>query len=158
MNRSAQTNLHTLWDSEIMNLHIQRDFDSNSNDYYEYIYKLMINQSTTDNDNDIQQWIKEGINFVCQQVYFDDDNNTMNTSIRFNLGEAYYKRSFPIIDQRLAQGGRRLGALLNRLGRNRPIASSKDKLCLKTYILIAVLCVQFILGGTFTVSHSFNGE
>jgi hypothetical protein len=158
MNKSGQTNLHTLWDSEILNLRIQRDFNSNSNVYYDYIYQLMIHQSPKDNDNDILQWVKEGINFVCQQVYFDDDNNTMNASIRFNLGEDYYRRSFPIIDQRLADGGRRLGALLNRLGRNRPIASSKDKLCLSAYILIAVLCVQFILGSAFTVSHSFNGE
>jgi len=157
MNRSGQ-NLHTLWDSTIINLRIQRDFYSNSNLYYEYIYQLMIRQSQKDNDNDILQWINEGINFVCQQVYIDDDNNTMNASIRFDLGEDYYKRSFPIIDQRLADGGRRLGALLNRLGRNRPIASSKDKLYLRTYILIGVLCIQFILGGAFTVSHSFNGE
>jgi hypothetical protein len=157
MNRSGQ-NLHTLWDSTIINLRIQRDFYSNSNLYYEYIYQLMIRQSQKDNDNDILQWINEGINFVCQQVYIDDDNNTMNASIKFDLGEDYYKRSFPIIDQRLADGGRRLGALLNRLGQNRPIASSKDKLYLRTYILIGVLWIQFILGGAFTVSHSFNGE
>jgi hypothetical protein len=106
----------------------------------------MINQILLNNDNDIQQWIKESLNIVCQQIYFDDNNNKMNSSIRFNLKEIYYKRSFPIIEQRLAQAGRRLGILLNRLKQNHPIKLTIDKLCPSTYILIVVLSFEFILG------------
>ena len=149
MNKSSQTTLHSLWDTGIISHRIERDFYSNSSIYYEYIYQLMMNQSPTENDNDVQQWIKESLNFVCQQIYFDDNNKLMNASIRFNLSENYYQRSFPVIDQRLAHGGRRLGILLNRLGQTESITSVisvTTKLSLIACILIGILCVAFILG------------
>jgi hypothetical protein len=71
----------------------------------------------------------------------------MNASTNFNLGEAYYQRSISVIEQRLAQGGRRLGALLNRLAKKRPEKPSakKEKLCTGTIVLIAVLAAEGVL-------------
>jgi hypothetical protein len=143
MNKS--TNLHTLWDSGILDHRIITDFHGNSSLYYDHIYQIMMNQSSTNNDSDIQQWITENLKIVCEEIYFNDNNTKMNSSITFNLGEMYYRRSISIIEQRLAQGGRRLGALLNRLGQNRPIKSAKDKLYLSIYILIVILSAEFIL-------------
>jgi hypothetical protein len=142
---NSSTNLHSLWDYVMMDHRIETDFNSSLSLYYDHIYKIMIDQTSTNNDNDIQQWIKENIDFVCQQIYFDEQNNKMNSSMRFNLNHVYYNRSYSIIDQRLAHGGRRLGALLNRLGENRPRKSTKDQLCVTTYVLIAVLSAEFII-------------
>jgi len=146
MNNSGTTNLHSLWDNGIMDYRIKTDFHSNINLYYDYIYQIMINQPLLNNDNDIQQWIEENLNIVCQEIYFDDDNNKMNSSIRFNLKETYYQRSFPIIEQRLAHAGHRLGALLNRLTKNPSITLTETKLSLITYILIILLSFALILG------------
>jgi hypothetical protein len=164
MNMSNQ-NLHTLWDSGLIDYRIKKDFFSDQNLYYEYIHQLMMNQSQTSNDNDIEQWIKENLEFVCQEIYFDEKNETMNSSMRFDLDEMYYRRSYPIIEQRLAQGGRRLGALLNRLGQNPPRTSTQNppetstqtqsgtstqyQLYFSISLLIAALSVQFIFDVTF---------
>jgi hypothetical protein len=45
----------------------------------------------------------------------NDNNIKLNVSLNFALGENYFNRTWPIIDQRLAQGGHRLAVLLNRL-------------------------------------------
>jgi hypothetical protein len=131
MNGTSQTNLHALWDSGLMTLRLQRDFQSNVSLYYDYLYKLMQNQSLVENDDNIDQWIKEDIYFVCSQVYLDESNATMNSSVNFTLGEIYYQRSIPVVEKRLAQGGRRLGVILNQLAKHRPQRPSdkSDKLC-----------------------------
>ena len=54
----------------------------------------------------------------------------MNASVNFTLGEIYYERSIHIIEQRLAQAGRRLGMLLNQLAKTRvqkPYNKTEDK-------------------------------
>jgi hypothetical protein len=146
MNTTAQTNLHSLWDSGMITYRMRQDFFSNTTRYYDHIYKLMLDQSPTENDDDIEQWTKENLKYLCEGIYFDDNNTTMNSTIRFALTGKYYNRNIQIIEQRLAQGGRRLGALLNRLAETRPLKSSKDKLCMVTYILAVVVCAGFILG------------
>jgi hypothetical protein len=98
----------------------------------------MQNQTVIDDDNNIEQWIKENINYVCSEIYFDESNTTMNASRTFTLGNIYYQKSIPIIEQRLAQGGRRLGSLLNQIVKNRSPSNGKDKLCSGTITLIFV--------------------
>ncbi|UJR32200.1 hypothetical protein I4U23_019665 [Adineta vaga] len=148
MNDTKKTNLHSLWDSGIIKYHMKNDFQSNVNNYYEYIYKLMIRESkpNDDDDNQTQQWVKESLNYVCNDIYFDDRNRTLNTDGTYNLNRNYYIRSRAIIEKRLAQGGRRLGALLNRIEQNRATPmTSKTSLTLVPNILISVTCVVTIL-------------
>jgi hypothetical protein len=116
----------------------------------------MLHQSPVDNDDNIEQWIKEDIDIVCTQVYRDENNETMNASTSFTLAEAYYQRSISVIEQRLAQGGRRLGALLNQLAKKRPEKSSakKEKLSTGTIVLIAVLAAESVLA---ICGYSFIG-
>ncbi|CAF2631595.1 unnamed protein product [Rotaria sp. Silwood2] len=148
MNETSRTNLHTLWDVGLIMMRLRRDFQQNISHYYEHIYQLMLNQSSfDDNDNNVEQWIKENINLVCGQIYFDEHNAIMNASANFTLGEIYYQKFIPIIEQRLAYGGRRLATLLNQLGKNRlqKPSNNKDKLCSNSVFLIIILCVESIL-------------
>jgi hypothetical protein len=94
-------------------------------------------------DYDNQQWINENMDFVCQQIYIDDNNYQMNSSMTFNLSEIYYKRNYPIIEQRLIQGGYRLGVLLNRLALTPTIETTTS---INTNIFIIVLFVLFLIG------------
>ena len=88
------TNLHTIWDVEIINKRIERYFQSDVNLYYEYLKLLMINQSAFINEtyNDYKVWIDESVGYVCQQVYLDDNDIKLNVSINFTLGENYFNR------------------------------------------------------------------
>jgi hypothetical protein len=100
-----------------------------------------------DDDNNIDQWIKENINYVCSIIYFDESNAKMNASMNFTLREVYYQKSIEIIEQRLAQGGRRLGVLLNQIFQNRSNKTSNgnNKLCFSTIILIVLLSLEAVL-------------
>ncbi|CAF4297871.1 unnamed protein product, partial [Rotaria sordida] len=82
------------------------------------------------------------VSYVCQQVYFDDNNIKLNVSLNFKLGEEYFNRNWPLIDQRLAQAGHRLASLLNQLAKNQ----SSRKLPPDTQALIIVLCVELAIG------------
>ena len=150
MNVTTQTNLHSLWDSGLITVRVRRDFQSNNSLYYDYIHDLMLQRPLTDNDDDILQWIEEDIDLVCSQVYLNEQNTTMNASVNFQLGESYYQRNIPAIEQRLALGGRRLGALLNRLKQPSstipsPTIATATNLSLITYILIGIIVVEFIV-------------
>ncbi|CAF4719670.1 unnamed protein product [Rotaria sp. Silwood1] len=138
-NKINLTNLHEIWDSGIINIHLQRHFQSDINLYYQYLKSLMFNQSLLVNEtyNDYKKWIDESVDYVCKQVYFDDNNDKLNISLNFTLGEEYFNRNWPLIDQRLTQAGRRLALLLNQLDKNR----SSRKLPPDTQALIIVLCI-----------------
>lgn len=107
----------------------------------------MINQSLLINEtyNDYKVWIDESVGYVCQQVYFDDNDFKLNVSINFTLGENYFNRNWPLIDQRLASGGWRLAVLLNQLAQNR--SSIKFLPDMKTLIIIfcIVFCISILL-------------
>ncbi len=149
MNGSFPTNLHTLWDQGLIVTRLQRNFTSNNSLYYDHIYEIMNNQTVIDDDDDnnIDQWIKENINYVCSIIYFDESNAKMNASMNFTLREVYYQKSIEIIEQRLAQGGRRLGVLLNQIFQNRSNKTSNgnNKLCFSTIILIVLLSLEAVL-------------
>ncbi|CAF5153751.1 unnamed protein product, partial [Rotaria sp. Silwood1] len=44
------TELHKMWDIEIINIHLQRHFQSDINLYYQYLKSLMLNQSLLVNE------------------------------------------------------------------------------------------------------------
>ena len=104
----------------------------------------MLNYSSGINEthNDYKTWIDESINYVCKQVYLDDNDNKLNVSLNFTLGENYFNRNWPTIDQRLAQAGRRLAVLLDRLAENR----SSTKLSPDVQALIIVICIEVVIG------------
>ncbi|CAF4768454.1 unnamed protein product [Rotaria sp. Silwood1] len=126
MNSTRETNLHSLWDSGLIHIRMSRDFKSNITIYYEYLYDLMRNQTPTNDDGDFKQWIAESVKLVCEQVYIDEKNITMNASATFHLGNVYYEKNIPVIEKRIIQGGQRLGTLLNMLASKRPKPSTSS--------------------------------
>ncbi|CAF3313316.1 unnamed protein product [Rotaria socialis] len=146
MNETSRTNLHFLWDVGLIEVRLEKDFQQNTSLYYDYIYQLMINQTSQIDDN-LEPLNEQNINLICSQIYFDENNVTMNASTNFTLGEIYYQRNIPIVEQRLVDGGRRLGALLNRLAKTRSQQPSdkKPKLCSGTIALIVILCLEGVL-------------
>jgi hypothetical protein len=106
--------------------------------YYDYLKSLVMNETS----NDYKSWIDESIKYVCEQIYLDDNNIKLNVSLNFTLGENYFNRNWPIVDQRLSQGGHRLAILLNRLVEHR----SSLKLSPHIQALIVVLCIEFVIG------------
>ncbi|CAF3932619.1 unnamed protein product, partial [Rotaria sp. Silwood1] len=104
----------------------------------------MFNQALLVNEtyNDYKKWIDESVDYVCKQVYFDDNNDKLDVSRNFILGEKYFNRNWPLIDQRLTQAGRRLASLLNQLDKNQ----SSKKLPSNILTHIIVLCIVLSLG------------
>ncbi|CAF3832289.1 unnamed protein product [Rotaria sordida] len=143
-NKTNSTNLRYVWNVEIMNIHINRHFQSDVNLYYEYLKSLMFNQYFLINEtyNDYKKWIDESVSYVCKQVYLDDNNIKLDISRNFVLGEQYFNRNWPLIDQRLVQAGRRLALLLNQLSKNR----SSKKLSSEIQTRIIILCIGLAIG------------
>jgi hypothetical protein len=123
MNGTQPINLHIVWDTAMVTHRLHESFQSDVDRYFDYLYSLMMNQSLSIKDNDakdFKMWMQESADAVCSQVYLNDDNQIFNSS--FNLGQAYFDRSWPLIDQRIAQGGHRLASLLKRLTMERSIS------------------------------------
>lgn len=102
---------------------LNQDFSSNASFYYDYLQNLLTKQSikTSDDDN-IEEWIKENLKLICQQVYFDESGKKLNRSSTFLLKEKYYELNIPFVEDRLIHAGVRLARLLNRIvsERNQP--------------------------------------
>ncbi|CAF2048585.1 unnamed protein product, partial [Rotaria magnacalcarata] len=131
-----------LWDSGLIDIRLSRDFNANIVKYYEYIHTIMLHQTHTDGNDNFNKWVNESLAAVCQHVYFDEGNAPMNASMNFTLGNIYYERNIGIVEQRLAQGGRRLGSLLNSLAANRSkMPSGCARLLSNIITLIGLICI-----------------
>ncbi|CAF0816595.1 unnamed protein product [Adineta ricciae] len=139
LNGKNLTNLHTIWDVEIIVNRIQRHFQSDVNLYYNHLLALMLNQSAMINEtyNNYEEWVKESVDYVCKQVYLNDNGTRLNVSLNFTLGEEYFNRNWPTVDQRLTQAGWRLATLLNHLAEQR----SSTKLPPDMQALIIMACI-----------------
>lgn len=156
LNGTNQTNLHSIWDEQIINYRLQRYFQSDVQLYFNYLSTLMLSQSILINETatDYQRWINESIFYVCNEVYFDDNHEKMNVSKNFTLGEEYFSRTWPIVDQRLARAGLRLSILLNQLSTHR----SKRKLSPDMEALIIALCTGITIGLVLGILLYFLGR
>jgi hypothetical protein len=56
-------------------------------------------------------WAGDANKLICSHVLKDDIEGVEG----IDLAEEYYKGAVPVIDEMVAKGGRRLGALLNAL-------------------------------------------
>ena len=153
---SNLTNLHSVWDEGIIDTRIHRSFQSDTDRYYNYLQLLMLNQSSGINEtvNDFPRWINESVSYVCTDVYFDDDNIKMNASKNFTLGEEYFNRNWPLVDQRLTQAGHRLGAFLNQLSERR----TRSKLAPDVQAFVLTVCAAIAIGLFVSVSLYLLGR
>ncbi|CAF1144928.1 unnamed protein product [Adineta steineri] len=116
---NTRRTLHSVWDTYLIRTRLSRDFQSNTSLYYDYIYALMLNQTLEHPDQNFIEWTDESSKIVCEQIYFDENNQPMNTSFTIRLSDGYYQRNIAMVEQRLMQAGQRLGALFNFLASNR---------------------------------------
>ena len=180
MNNSRETNLHSLWDTGLIQARLARDFKSNLTMYFEYLYDRMLNETSSVNDGGFREWIDESIRWVCEQVYLDEKNITMNASNSFQLGNIYYTRNIPVIEKRIIQGGRRLGNLLNMLATNRTtpslsstttttkttitttftstksLSTPSERLHWSTIALIVILSIEVVIGVALLVYRRYT--
>jgi hypothetical protein len=141
---------------------ISKDFQSDSNQYYNYLLNLL----QTTYANDISQWSKcpsadqsrylacstawidEDTELNCAQVYLDEQGKVMTTSQQFRLGQTYYNTRIAIVEQRLLKSAVRLGTVINavvELHKHKHHDDDDDELCAGTIILIVVIFVEVLL-------------
>ncbi|KJE96873.1 nuclease Le3 [Capsaspora owczarzaki ATCC 30864] len=115
----VNVNLHAFWDYSAISNRIDVDFNGDQNAYVNYLlqkihsgwggYVAMWNNSC----NAVacpDIWATESVIFACNSSYAD-----INRNITTVITTAYYNRAIDVIEQRLAAGGIRLGASLNRV-------------------------------------------
>ncbi|CAF4064355.1 unnamed protein product, partial [Rotaria magnacalcarata] len=84
-------------------------------------------------------WIVEDAQFNCDIVYRDENNQPMSVSKEFNLGQTYYNTRMVILEQRLIQGGLRLGTVINKIVQSTNNDNKTDTFCCETIMFLAVI-------------------
>jgi len=109
----TSTNLHAVWDTKII-----EQWDTNWTDAVSQLEQIMQSEPSTIKHylratNPIT-WADESFGYVLSTVYnFTDSEYSMRGEPQ--LGDTYYHRNLPIVQQRLIAAGVRLGAILNKL-------------------------------------------
>ena len=131
------TNLHAMWDTNIIDTRIQRDFYSQPNRYYEYLLLALATQYnesmagwracsaqsayTANYYACSDDWSQESARLACSTAYTAPDGTVLNTTTRLAplstqaAGERYYQSAIPVIELRLLQAGVRLANVLNSI-------------------------------------------
>lgn len=113
-----KANLHHVWDTEIIDTAMKQFYDSDLNVMIEALQK-----NITENwSDDLESWegcdgnrlacpnpyASESVSLACKYAY----KNATPGSV---LGDDYFLSRLPVVNKRLAQGGIRLAATLNRI-------------------------------------------
>lgn len=121
-------NLHSLWDTGMIQRKMDIDFQSQRSLYFEYLINQM-NFRYAQNISDWTQcsseesrylacssiWIQEDAELSCNVVYRDENNQQITSATRFNISETYYNTRMDTVELRLIQGGVRLAAVINKI-------------------------------------------
>jgi len=117
------TNLHSLWDTGLVQKRIDDDFGSDEDKFISYLYseisgpwaaqaKQWAACSTKPYAACSDIWAAETALDACTYSYVDADGQTRLTR-GFVLGDAYYRRNIPIVELQLAKSSVRLATVLN---------------------------------------------
>lgn len=115
---TRKQNLHHVWDVNIIETAEESFYDSNIDDFI----KAIQDNITKEWDDQVKGWetcnsnettcpniyASEGIKAACQWAYKGVTEGSV-------LGDDYFRSRLPIVNLRLAQGGVRLAATLNRI-------------------------------------------
>ncbi|CAF1919537.1 unnamed protein product [Rotaria magnacalcarata] len=148
-----ETNLHSLWDTVMIERRISQDFHSQPLLYLDYLLDQMKTRyaqnisdwthcPSTDESRFLAcstSWIVEDAQFNCDIVYRDENNQPMSVSKEFNLGQTYYNTRMVILEQRLIQGGLRLGTVINKIVQSTNNDNKTDTFCCETIMFLAVI-------------------
>jgi len=114
-----EDNLHSIWDTYIIEDRIKNDFGGSNSDYIDYLVGL----ATGDWSSSVQSWMTheveqpdtwavESAAAACKYAYVDTNNQYISSG--FTLADDYYQRSVPVIENLLVKAGARLAAVLNK--------------------------------------------
>jgi len=157
---NKETNLHSLWDTVMIERRISQDFDSKPSQYLDYLVNQMktryaqnISDWTKCPSSDESrylacstQWILEDAKINCDIVYRDENNQPMSVSKEFDLGQTYYNTRMVILEQRLIQGGLRLGTVINKIVQSTGHQNKSNKnMCFGSMMFVVILFSQSIL-------------
>lgn len=115
---TTKQNLHRVWDDSIIETELERFYDSNLGEFIDAIQ----NNITKVWGNQVEEWENcssddiacpityayESSQDCCKWAYKDAEEGS-------KLEDDYFQTRFPIVNLRLAQGGIRLAATLNRI-------------------------------------------
>jgi len=112
--------LHGIWDYDIIQQK-EQEFDNNWINYARYLLKnidendanVWAKCKTQQDPSCPNEWGNETAPLACKYSYVDVDGSIIKTG--FSLGNDYYNRSLPIVEEQLQRGGVRLAATLNHL-------------------------------------------
>jgi len=126
------TNLHSLWDSAIIDKVMKEKFNGDQNQFANYLWsringdwKSQVTQwksckkNATDAGVDAygacpEIWADESAKLACDYCYVGADGKTPIKN-NFVLGQDYYDRNLEIVMIQLAKAGVRMGTILNNL-------------------------------------------
>ncbi|KAI4308455.1 hypothetical protein L6164_031532 [Bauhinia variegata] len=113
-----QTNLHRVWDDKIIESALKKFYGSDLKVMIQAIQRKITNNWSDDitfweqcSNNSIacpDRYASESISLACKYAY-------INATRGSTLGDDYFISGLPVVEKRLAQGGVRLAAILNRI-------------------------------------------
>ncbi|XP_057823040.1 endonuclease 4-like [Cryptomeria japonica] len=115
---TEETNLHHVWDSKIINETLKEFYDLEVSAMIEDLQRNITggwsdevptwDSCSKDSLSCIVRYASESISLACEWAYKDVTADAI-------LGDDYFLSRLPIVEKRLAQGGVRLAATLNRI-------------------------------------------
>lgn len=146
----------------MINHQLVTKFSNNTDEYYNYLLKTLHTTYATN----ISQWLKcpsgdeakylacsttwinESVELDCTNVYRDENNQPMNSSEEFHLGEIYFNKNIVFLEQRLLQSGVRLGMIINKIVELQKTHHHEDddnQICSGTSFLLAIIFFEILL-------------
>eukprot|EP01101_Sappina_pedata_P012258 TRINITY_DN838_c1_g1_i1.p1 TRINITY_DN838_c1_g1~~TRINITY_DN838_c1_g1_i1.p1 ORF type:complete len:364 (-),score=110.49 TRINITY_DN838_c1_g1_i1:92-1183(-) len=118
----SSTNLHSLWDTKLIETRIAQDFGGSQESYTSYLVSKIrgewadLKKEWIKCPNDEfpcpEVWAQESAHLTCSNVYIYENGTHIESG--FELGEEYYQWNRDVVDMQLARGGSRLAAALNK--------------------------------------------
>jgi len=122
----SKTNLHSLWDSGMMNVLLKEQFQNDQNLLAEYLVDKINNEWKKDaadwktcllNDPFAScptEWAEDTAKLACEYAYVEADGKTPIKN-NFVLDRDYYERNIDVVLVQLAKSGVRMANVLNNL-------------------------------------------
>jgi len=108
-------NLHSLWDSQLIEKRINDDFNNDYNLWIKYLQQNTYHYNLTDDCIGCSQlWGNISANLACSNAYVLSDGITKIKNGDY-LDDDYYKINIDVIERQIIYGGYRLADLLNYL-------------------------------------------
>jgi len=150
-------NLHSLWDTTMIQRKINTEFQSQRALYLQYLISQMNSRYAQDISAWIQcsddspylacssTWIQEDAEHSCTSVYRDENGEQISSATGFNFSETYYNTRMSIVELRLIQAGVRLAAVINKINEKEPYGNQSAMLTRLSFPMITLILMCIVL-------------